>query len=176
MWWARKSPSLLLSQMTPYSVAVGFVRSGGRLGIAYSDPYLSCATPLASLPTRAKPWDVAAALQGIPVGVLVLGLPIRGGQNGSRDDVAALQSMATHLHRQTGSPLGAVQQCVWRRRMSASEVRSQCTDNALWQEIASAVGDDCRRGGAGVAPAAMAAISLQDLLDEEMGGWPNTFG
>ena len=175
MWWARKSPSLLLSKLTPYTVAIGLVRSGRRIGIAYSDPYLSCATPLASLPARATPWEVAAVLQGIPVGVVVLGLP-PSRSRASSDDAGALRSMAMHLQRQAGSPLVAVQQCVWRRQVSADEVRAQCADNALWQEIASAVAERPRGGGGAAAPAVLAAISLQDLLDEEMGGWPNMFG
>mmetsp|Transcript_24971 Transcript_24971/g.67000 ORF Transcript_24971/g.67000 Transcript_24971/m.67000 type:complete len:91 (+) Transcript_24971:313-585(+) len=84
-------------------------------------------------------------------------------------DIDTLQSLAQHLRRP------GLEVCVWSRRLTEAEVDTNCADNPLWEAIDSARLAE-RARGTETSAAVMAAITLQDLLDEEMGGWPNTFG
>lgn len=173
-----RPPSSLLSRIPPYSLAISLVRCGPRIGVAHSDPYLSCAQPLTSLPSHITPWELASVLRGLRLGLLVFALPLRERPNtpstSTRHAIADMHEMASRLHRMRGTPVHSVPQCVWARRCTPRVVQEQCSNNALWQEIESArpKHQDFRR----MPPAVVAAIALQDLLDEEMCGWPNTFG
>ena len=171
---------LALSRMRPYSIAVCIVRTNaGAIGVAKSDPYLSTATPIAAL--QASPLaseDLRSVLQGLPIGAFVLGLPVCGTEGFAAERRALAQSV---LHTNGASTTAAC--CMWDRRLAAGTVLDKCATSVLWEAV------DHRLADAAIAadrfedglpcplpPELDAAIALQDCLDEEMGGWPNTFG
>jgi hypothetical protein len=70
-----RTTSQLCGRLPPYSVVAAVVCGHGRTcGIALSDPYLSCATAFADI--EASPSALQRALEGVPVGGLLLGLPM----------------------------------------------------------------------------------------------------
>ena len=173
--------------MRPYSVALCLVRTSRGIGIAHSDPYLSTATPLATSPADATAADLRSLLEGLPVGVVVLGLPTCGhpSRTQSRDEEEDRRvALAEHLHAGGLLP-SSTAFSMWDRRLTAEEIRHHCSTSDLWESISSALRASdalpdakgaCPSETAPLLPELEAAIALQDLLDEEMGGWPNTFG
>ena len=58
----------------------------------------------------------------------------------------------------------------WDARTTIADARREAADNDQWVETG--VSEVRRRA----APHVHAAVALQAALDQEMGGWPNTFG
>ena len=191
--------TILLSAMRPYTEVVCCVRlDRRRIGLARSDPYLSCATALPEISSMrgslsALRAALREALADVPVGLVLFGLPMRrgagggGGVGGGGGGAAhrrqrrllarALARAAPTLFARAG--LG----CAWDKQLSMREARREQRKSEQWDSIGcpdagrpwAARGGGVRaerRVGAGV----HAAVSLQTFLDEETGGWPNTFG
>ena len=163
--------------MRPYSLAVCVVRtSTGAIGVAKSDPYLSTATPIAALALPLASEDLHSVLQGLPIGVLVLGLPVCG----TEGYAAGRRALAESVLHTSGASTTAVC-CMWDRRLAAATVLDKCAASDLWEAVGNGLAEASADGVEGGLPRPLppeldAAIALQDCLDEEMGGWPNTFG
>ena len=108
----------------------------------------------------------------------MLGLPVLGTEGFATGRRALAESvMDTHDSARAVC-------CMWDRRLHAATVRDKCTTSDLWEAVGSGLTDaaataaDLCEGGLPrpLPPELDAAIALQDCLDEEMGGWPNTFG
>lgn len=183
--------------MRPYTEVVAAVCLGrGRVGLARSDPYLSCATQIAELPTtslRASAHALRRALTDVPIGLVLVGLPMRrrAGYAYAATDAdhrRHRRSLARLLLRAVPSLARRAKLCGWDTRMALSEARHEQLTNEQWEGIggldAGAPWSARVPRGRPVSAAcpwrvcagAHAAVSLQSLLDEEMGGWPNTFG
>ena len=154
----------LLSSMPPYSEVVCFVSTGlRRVGLARSDPYLSRAIAMDAV--RLTPLALRGALATCSVGLVVLALPLRGRHAVPRHVHRLRRALSRTLARAPGGrPHVAV---AWDRRLTLADARRESVRNDLWEID----GLD----GARVRPSVQAAVALQDLLDEEMGGWPNTY-
>lgn len=196
----------VLSAMRPYSEVVCCVHMGqGRYGLARSDPYLSCASVFGEMAAPGGPHLAATRLlreltsERVPVGMLVLGLPMRCEDVGGDDDFAAAGQGAADLAAAAaaradsergalaralasaassagggGRAVAAVPLCAYDGRVTLAAARHEQQTNAQWESVGALDGGACstQQLGAGV----HAAVALQSLLDEEMGGWPNTFG
>ena len=173
----RSSASRIISEMRPYSEAVCIVMRSQKIGIARSDPYLSSASALSDIDVRrgrigAK---LQHALKDIPVGALFFGLPMQG--FGSDDHHGQLirqrrtiARVVSKLHKLGTTRTWLIPYCLRDRRVSILEARKEQRENEQWDAVGLI-------GHAGSASASIhAAVALQDLLDEETGGWPNTFG
>ena len=181
----RLSPlSRALQTMPPYSVALCAVRRGSSLGFAASDPYLSCASPLTVLPVLGGGLDVHEALRtavgmleeerSLKAGVLVLAPPMLLRDDGADSEAEAARRARDNLVHDTISVSPSRNDyhavCVREELLSLETARRQLSGPLadLWEqvgELSSAAAADVH-----------AAAVLQDVLDEEMGGWPNTFG
>ena len=153
------SPRLghILATLRPYTVIVSVCRVGRSIGIAKSDPYLSAATAVGS----ATRWsELRRLLADIPVGAIVVAQPLHGCRAFAHRPLA--QSLA-----RTNRDCRFV---AWDARTTLADARREAADNDQWVETG--VSEVRRRA----APHVHAAVALQAALDQEMGGWPNTFG
>ena len=161
---APRRAGLVLASLRPYALVASVCRVGRWHGLAVSDPYLSCATPLAAVPVSGGVLALQSALRRLPIGALLLGLPLRqrGRANGAPRSLGIRLSQGAcvigRLPRLHGAP------------PSLAEARAKQRDDPLWGEVGLPL------DGARISPAVHAAACLQTVLDEEMGGWPNTFG
>ena len=171
-----KAAGRVLAGMRPYSLVVSVCRVGRSVGVAISDPYLSCAAPLCTVPS-ARPLALQEALRSRPIGALLLGLPLehRHRPHGRQRRLAAL------LRRTLGMRLSLSAVAVGRlptiraAPTALAEVFGKAHDAPeLWSEVG--LPDKQPDASMRLSPAVHAAATLQAVLDEEMGGWPNTFG
>jgi uncharacterized alpha-E superfamily protein len=115
------------------------------------------------------------------VGTIVFAQPLTSRWSGGAVDFGHKDIALTHhmlaLQLQQHSEVASLPLCVWDRQLTAREVRQKCASEELWEAIAEQWPSEwSRRRANAVEPSLLAAVALQDLLDEEMGGWPNTFG
>ena len=88
---AATTAGRVLASLRPYTVVAAISRVGGcSFGIALSDPYLSCATPLCSVPISGGTQALQAALRDVPVGALLVCTPLR--------HTASHSTAACHAH------------------------------------------------------------------------------
>ena len=116
------------------------------------------------------------ALQETPVGALLVAAPLqRHGSSGTprfpRATAALQRSLEARLAR--CSSLGLLPRILGPPTTLAHARTQQREEPELWE----AVGVPLLGGSSSkVPPAVQAAAALQTVLDEEMGGWRNTFG
>jgi len=169
----------LCGQLPPYNVVAAIVCGDGRMcGIALSDPYLSCATAFAQV--EASPCALQRALEGMPVGGLLLGLPMIASQR----DARLLRASCRRRHRLSASLLrfpggvGRLPFAYWDARQSINETRRLHYSDALWDALD--LSDLTTPSGTSARPDVLlpthAAVSLQSMLFDYCDGWPNTFG
>ena len=191
----------LLSALRPYTEAVCCVHvRRGRIGLARSDPYLSCAIAIGELRAprpRAATARLRRALADVPVGLLLLGLPIRRGGSGAAVAAATTaaaaapptppRGLAPSRRRALARALAAVRPeavrlCAWDARTSLGSAQREQRINTQWDGVGDLSGGRPWAAGGSASSARRvcagthAAVALQSLLDSEMGGWPNTFG
>ena len=102
----------------------------------------------------------------------MLGLPVQG-QEAFAAGRAALAESVLHMNANGGGTAATVYCALWDRRLAAAEVREKC-ESDLWEAVRR--GFDVTDTSSAHPPQLDAAVALQDCLDKEMGGWPNTFG
>ena len=143
--------------LRPYTVVVSVCRVGRSIGVAKSDPYLSAATAVGSATRRS---ELRHLLADIPVGAIVIAQPMHG--------------CRAFAHRPLAQSLARINRdcrfVAWDARATLADARREAADNDQWVETG--VSEVRRRA----APHVHAAVALQAALDQEMGGWPNTFG
>lgn len=128
----------------------------------------------AAFPTRRQ--ALQQALQDTPVGALLVAAPLqRHGSSGTprfpRATAALQRSLEARLAR--CSSLGLLPRILGPPTTLAHSRTQQLEEPELWE----AVGVPPLGGSSSkVPPAVQAAAALQSVLDEEMGGWRNTFG
>ena len=192
-------PGVALRKMRPYSVALcalwssrhstGSAPTTELIGYAHSDPYLSTATPLATTNLDAPPVDMQKLLEEIPpVGLIVLcSIPALDATSSCIQSISARQSLGDSILQSGALAERGLRCCWWDCDLGADDVLHHCLTSDLWETIRSELFLDRANGGDDHDPMRMplplppaphhaAAIALQHLLDEEMGGWPNTFG
>lgn len=166
--------------MRPYSLIASVCRVGRTVGVAISDPYLSCAAPLCAVQS-AQPLAVQEALRRKPIGALLLALPLEHHHRPR----SRQRRLAALLRRALGTRLSTSAVAIGRLPMiraaptALAEVFGKARDAPeLWSEVGlpEAQPDASTRLSPMLPPAVHAAATLQVVLDEEMGGWPNTFG
>ena len=189
----RLQPGVALARMRPYTAALCIVRRHDRIGFAYSDPYLSSATPLATADARgcASKSELQNLLEEMPpVGLLVLGSApaLDPSSHESRSLLPeSIEAMGGAL------TLTGMSCCEWECDLTLDELKHHCATSDHWEQIDT----ELRESGATpserdkpvqqgtnkqtcttrlLLPHQTASIALQHLLDEEMGGWMNTFG
>ena len=139
------SASTLINRLRPTK---SLLAVGRHRGLAVSDPYLSCAMPLAS---RSISSDL---LEEYGVGgVVFLVQPAKGYQ----DIVSRLP--ADVLSTQ------------WDATLTRAQAREYAQHDLLWDDIELPTNDDLN-----IEPNIEAAIGLQQFLFTHCGGWSNTFG
>ena len=155
----------VLAAMRPYTEVLCLVRtSRSCVGLAKSDPYLSSAESLGEVDAL-RPLALREAIEGFRVGLVVLGLPLLG--NGHSQTRFHRRHLAQVLARHKAWRPG-VRYLAWDSQLSPDSALRECLTNMQW----SAVG---RLDEKPLSAGTQAAVALQNLLDEEMGGWPNTF-
>ena len=122
-------------------------------------------------PTRPSVFSLKRALStGAPVGLVVLALPLRGRQAVQQHVLRSRRLLSRALLR-VGSAAWSprVRLVTWDKRLTLEGARRERLQNDQWEAVDGLFGSR-------VCPSTHAAVALQDLLDAEMGGWPNTFG
>ena len=138
-----------------------------RVGLARSDPYLSKATTMA--PARPTALGLRRALySGAQIGLVIVALPLRGRQSVQQLVLRSRRLLGRALSR-AGFTRPQCRMMAWDRRLTLEAAQREQRRNELWQI-------DGLMHSRTIRPSTHAAVALQDLLDEEMGGWPNTFG
>lgn len=178
---ARLPPGVALARMRPYSAALCIVRSRQRIGFAHSDPYLSTATPIATANFDASPSDLRHLLEDVSVGLIVLG-------SAPALDFSSYKEQLILPESVQAISSNSISCCEWECNLTLEEVRYHCSTSDHWENVSTAL------NGSGtmlakelqertnqpshtlLLPHHAAAIALQHLLDEEIGGWMNTFG
>lgn len=128
-----------------------------------------------------RPCRSACCVQDLSIGLLVFGLP-SGDLAPSEDFAVGRRTLAESVLRMHGGSIASAVCCTWDRRLSTAAIHEKCATLDLWEPVcdglAAAGAMSAFEGGAArlVPPQLDAAIALQDCLDEEMGGWANTFG
>ena len=158
----------LLSSMPPYTEVLCVASTGlHRVGLARSDPYLSKATTMA--PARPTALGLRRALySGAQIGLVIVALPLRGRQSVQQLVLRSRRLLGRALSR-AGFTRPQCRMMAWDRRLTLDAAQREQRRNELWQI-------DGLMHSRTIRPSTHAAVALQDLLDEEMGGWPNTFG
>lgn len=158
----------LLSSMPPYTEVLCVASTGlHRVGLARSDPYLSKATTMA--PARPTALGLRRALySGAQIGLVIVALPLRGRQSVQQLVLRSRRLLGRALSR-AGFTRPQCRMMAWDRRLTLEAAQREQRRNELWQI-------DGLMHSRTIRPSTHAAVALQDLLDEEMGGWPNTFG
>ena len=115
------------------------------------------------------------ALQDTPVGALLVAAPLqRHGSSGTprfpRATAALQRSLEARLAR--CSSLGLLPRILGPPTTLAHAREQQREEPELWVAVGVPLGGSRSK----VPPAVQAAAALQTVLDEEMGGWRNTFG
>ena len=115
------------------------------------------------------------ALQDTPVGALLVAAPLQRHSSATtrfpRATAALQRSLEARLAR--CSSLGLLPRILGPPTTLAHARTQQLEEPELWE----AVGVPLQGGSSSkVPPAVQAAAALQSVLDEEMGGWRNTFG
>ncbi len=141
-------------------------------GVAASDPYLSVANPLRTTHTpRVTNHELSRLLHDAKVGLLLVAQPLgRRNERATPGDRRRRDALAGALRRQLGS---AVAVGVVDSSLTRAEVLSKERENPwMWEAV-----------GISTVPRYLppplhiqAAAQLQVVLEEESGGWPNTFG
>lgn len=174
------APRQLCSRLPPYTVVASIVCGRGRkCGIALSDPYLSCAQPFAHAP--ASLIGLQSALRGVPVGGLLLCLPMIG----TAEREARLREHSRYQqHRLARSLLllaGGLRNlplAFWDLRQSVRDIRRLHSSDSQWEPLD--LSDLTRAPGIPYRPPVdlrtQAAVALQSMLLDYCDGWPNTFG
>ena len=148
--------------MPPYSAIACCVRDGDSVGVALSDVYLSGVIDLQLVRCVNSARALVDALRADNVGALVLGLPCA---HDSMKETAQYQ-LANFLHR---GPSASMPCCFWCRRAPLEDL------------VHLAVAEDwlANSRSRSTQPSHVeveAAMTLQEMLNEEVGAWRNTFG
>jgi hypothetical protein len=168
-------PSVALARMKPYTVALCVLRSRRGYGLASSDPYQSAATPLATLPELDTPMDIRSMLDGISVGLLVI-------CSFSHQLLSERQSIAESILQNGAFKSEGLCLTSWECSLTQEDILHHCATNDLWENISVDLESEAvppspdQSMPMPLRPHQEAAIALQHLLDEEIGGWANTFG
>ena len=139
------SASTLINRLRPTK---SLLAVGRHRGLAVSDPYLSCAMPLAS---RSISSDL---LEEYGVGGIVFLVPPA---KGYQDIVSRLSAEVLSTQ--------------WTATLTRAQAREYAQHDLLWDEIELPTNDDLN-----IEPNIEAAIGLQQFLFTHCGGWSNTFG
>ena len=108
--------------------------------------------------------ELPAALSELRIGALVLAEPLRDRPTPSDSITSRQQRLLQAILR-----AGRSEPCVaWDRTLSLQCAISRQRENEQWSDV----GELSTKSSFGV----HAAVALQDLLDEHMDGWRNTFG
>lgn len=158
----------LLASMPPYTEVLCVASTGlRRIGLARSDPYLSKATAMA--PAQPSALGLRRALSsGAQIGLVIVALPLRGRQSVQQLVLRSRRLLGRALSR-AGFTRPQCRMMAWDRRLTLDAAQREQRRNELWQI-------DGLMHSRTIRPSTHAAVALQDLLDDEMGGWPNTFG
>lgn len=192
----------VLSSMRAYRDVVCCVclgerrRSSVTIGIARSDSYLSSATAFSTIRVgTANSGRLGSALRrelaDVPVGALLLALPLRGVNSPRRERqrrvvARALSALGPGVGSRARALGWRVPKVAWNERTSSLVAWHSQRTNPQWEGVGSLAGarpwaaSDApgftAKGASGPCASVHAAVALQGLLDQEMGGWPNTFG
>jgi RNase H-fold protein (predicted Holliday junction resolvase) len=166
----------LVGRIPVYRTLVGVVAfSESLIGVAVSDPYLSCARPVHSVTYSALTTSLPKLVAEHKAGAFVVGLPFAA--SGLRAEHRARQQrLLAQLIKQScdleGTQLMACSYAASPQH-TADSVASSYRDNLLWDQTAV---DELGVQGASRDASIHAAVALQLFLDEHSGGWANTFG
>ena len=183
MMLAPHRASSVLSTLRPYTEVLCCVRVGRRLGLARTDPYLSCAEAIGEgLPlARAQlSSTLRAALAQLPLGAVALALPLRrtGGPGRPRLATARRRRLVRAI-TDAAPALRRLRPLAIDQRLDLVTAAQQQRSNVQWQATGPITQPQhAYRSvwGRRARPTASvhAAVALQNLLDEHMGGWPNS--
>jgi hypothetical protein len=109
-----------------------------------------------------------ALSSGAQIGLVIVALPLRGRQSVQQLVLRSRRLLGRALSR-AGFTRPQCRMMAWDRRLTLDAAQREQRRNELWQI-------DGLMHSRTIRPSTHAAVALQDLLDEEMGGWPNTFG
>ena len=168
------SAEQLVARLPVYRSLVGLVAVSESLyGVAHSDPYLSCARPAPSVASLAS---VAALVAKLNCGALVVGLPFAaaGVEHAQRNAQRQQRALAALL-RDPALARSGLLACAFvpAKQHTAACVAQLHRDSLLWEGTGL---EELGTQGEAHDASVMAAISLQLFLDEQCGGWANTFG
>ena len=129
----RLQPGVALARMRPYTAALCIVRRHDRIGFAYSDPYLSSATPLATADADASKSELQNLLEEMPpVGLLVLGSApaLDPSSHESRSLLPeSIEAMGGAL------TLTGMSCCEWECDLTLDELKHHCATSDHWEQI-----------------------------------------
>lgn len=181
-------PGQLLARMRPTTRLLGLVSaspptvlSPAYFGVAISDEYLSFAQPLQ--PAALDTSELVDLLAPHEIGGVALLEPLFGSRRPAGEAIISWQAAlsAAGAASATGDimlALADMPHSHWPARISPAEAQSMAQDSILWDEVglpeAFGTGGTCNQQL--LQPGIEAAAVLQHLLDEECGGWANTFG
>jgi RNase H-fold protein (predicted Holliday junction resolvase) len=169
----RAMPSaILLGQLTPTRRLIGAVACelGGTrfLGLSISDPYLSFASPLADFTDRGQLCELLSEhdAEGI-----IIGLPLLPVGKPTTDSAALFQSCVDALEVINRPPIESeLPISIFEERLTYGAAMQCFEQDPLWDQTGmEADAND-------ISPGVQSAIMLQQFLDENCGGWQNTFG
>ena len=178
---ARLPPGVALARMRPYSAALCIVRSRQRIGFAHSDPYLSTGHSIATANFDASPSDLRHLLEDVSVGLIVLG-------SAPALDFSSYKEQLILPESVQAISSNSISCCEWECNSRSQKVKISLLDLRPLGKMSAQHSTDpepclqksCKKGPTNQVtrcslPHHAAAIALQHLLDEEIGGWMNTF-
>jgi hypothetical protein len=173
------APAEFIAQLPPTRRLLGLVcvspRNPPRFGVAVSDPYLSCAQPLFLTNVAASALEELIAPNDIG-GVALLEPMLLDSARDSGQPCTSSAAVAAATFAATGSPLlDSLPHTHWPTSLTRRQAEDMAAENSLWADVG-LLCDDPAAVNLEVDPGVQAAVMLQHLLDEECGGWANTFG
>jgi RNase H-fold protein (predicted Holliday junction resolvase) len=176
LWWSHQmsrvhaalfrleSSVKLLQQLTPTRRLVGAVISDSTLGLSISDPYLSFASPLPLVGLQLRKVLAEFDAEGVVIGLPLL--PPDGPALG--DEAVQLQRCIDALEHDLSASYSQLPASIFKERLTAVAAIAKYEQDPLWDET----GIETDISDADV----QSAIMLQQFLDDNCGGWQNTFG
>lgn len=181
MSWIQPAASAShhLRNLRPYTLVLSIIRPTCRsrkIGIALSDPYLSCVESSRQL-NSVRMLRIGRFIDASRIGLVVFGLPLRFRNSTLKHAAAARRMLARTIGRVRLGSSNCPAVC-YDKRMTLREAQREERANSQWSALRELRGaaTGTQHYERGVALSMHAAVALQNLLDDEYGGWPNTFG